>query len=59
MQSGDAPLAPAMIRSAPLYDADQVVGRVEIRQSLRPLLLRTARCGAPNAGAGWGGPPQP
>ena len=41
VQAGADPLPPLMSRSAPLYDADQVVGRVEIRQSVRPLLVRT------------------
>ena len=33
---------PTMARTAPLYDAGSVVGRVEIRQTTRPLLAGTA-----------------
>jgi signal transduction histidine kinase/CheY-like chemotaxis protein/HPt (histidine-containing phosphotransfer) domain-containing protein len=39
---GSAPPAPVIMRSAPIVVAGQVVGRVEVDASLRPLIERTA-----------------
>ncbi|MGC2062216.1 MAG: PAS domain S-box protein [Thermodesulfovibrionales bacterium] len=40
-ESSARPEAPVMVRSADLYDAGTVVGRIEIARSLRPLIVRT------------------
>ncbi len=37
--------APVMVRSADLYDAGIVVGRVEVAHSLRPLIVRAGQIG--------------
>ncbi|MDZ4076271.1 MAG: EAL domain-containing protein [Hylemonella sp.] len=42
VQAGAEVAAPPLVSSEVFYDAGQVVGRVEIRQSLRPLWMRTA-----------------
>ncbi|MBA4371789.1 MAG: hypothetical protein C0402_02880 [Thermodesulfovibrio sp.] len=41
----DRPAVPVMVRSAKLYDAGVVVGRVEISRSLRPLVMRSGQIG--------------
>jgi diguanylate cyclase (GGDEF)-like protein len=38
----DAVPAPRIVRTAPIYDAGEVVGHVELIWSMRPLLVRTA-----------------
>ncbi|MCU0838053.1 MAG: EAL domain-containing protein [Rhodospirillales bacterium] len=42
----DAVAAPRIVRSAPIYDAGEVVGRAEVIWSMRPLLLDTALAAA-------------
>ena len=44
-ESSDRPAGPVMVRSAALYDAGTVVGRIEISRSLRPLIVRTGQIG--------------
>jgi diguanylate cyclase (GGDEF)-like protein len=40
--SADSVPTPRIVRSAPIYDAGEVVGHVELLWSMRPLLARTA-----------------